>query len=818
MSAYPNRKIVIFYSSIGYGHISAAQAVKEEISKLNPKAQVLLQDIREFMHPIWRRIDERLYWFVAANLPECFDALFHNVQARGNSALSLSQLPNDYPEEKVLEFLKNLAPDAVLAAHYGSAQVLGNLREKGLLTDIRIGWLHTDFFEGYLPRISKRIDRTFLAHHELESRWLAAGVPAEKVVTSGLPVCICNDDRGREAILNAIGLYAHWPTVVITSGKEGVSNYSAIIEGIAEGYQDHIQIIAVCGKNTRQQAMLNELKGRLAERIIIRVFGLVPHNDLLSWVKAADILITKAGGMTPVEAFAMSTPTVLIDAVSGHERENAALFTRLGVAEQAVDPKHAGKLVNSLLADRKRADAMRKAQREFKENINIARIAEFALDETFVPVVPPPDFGVENGAPVLNMNETLAELDAQVPAELELLLSYSTSQKPQRIVLENPFGHIAIRIHDTVYSANYIADPSVDPNFLQHMGLADYLYGVCRPSPLQIHTNTYGMAYGRENIGLRVSGIAPWRIDAMVNEANQIEDGFRSGKLRWDRSNFNCADIVKRILHAGGYSNPPTLLDKLGLPAMPLDVFERARAVFENDPSLRVELVAYRQIPGTHASYRFSRFPLSIRQPLRSMALIIKDSHPDSLGNAVTRQITGFGGDRRLYLEDLRTHLPIAAIDEPIQFSRSHRRLADAAAKDLRRLLEVNAALHLREFKHLKLFYGTKEIRRLLDRTLDLARIATERAEYMLKDEGAKRLRRLFIELVCDYGRISGLHIQSQKIDAYLKRFQNFETAMVHEFTNRRLIRFARASTFWRSLRLRLSRRNKTGDRQGKNG
>ena len=63
------RKIVIFYSSIGHGHISAAQAIEQEIGRLAPDARVVLQDIREFMHPLWRWVDERLYWFIAGNLP-----------------------------------------------------------------------------------------------------------------------------------------------------------------------------------------------------------------------------------------------------------------------------------------------------------------------------------------------------------------------------------------------------------------------------------------------------------------------------------------------------------------------------------------------------------------------------------------------------------------------------------------------------------------------------------------------------------------------------------------------------------------------------
>jgi hypothetical protein len=116
-----SKKIVIFYSSIGNGHIVAAQAIQQEILRQDASARVLLQDIRLFMSPAWRKIDERLFWFIAKHLPESFDTLFLTMQARGSSVPSLSLLPNDYPEEKVLAFLESQAPDAILATHYGAA-------------------------------------------------------------------------------------------------------------------------------------------------------------------------------------------------------------------------------------------------------------------------------------------------------------------------------------------------------------------------------------------------------------------------------------------------------------------------------------------------------------------------------------------------------------------------------------------------------------------------------------------------------------------------------------------------------------------------
>jgi len=110
-------KIILFYSSIGQGHISAARSIEGEILKKAPSTIVLTKNIREFMDPIRRMLDEKIYWFVAKNLPDLFDSIFLSLQEQGNHTASLAWLPNDYQESRLLEYLKAEVPDAILATH-----------------------------------------------------------------------------------------------------------------------------------------------------------------------------------------------------------------------------------------------------------------------------------------------------------------------------------------------------------------------------------------------------------------------------------------------------------------------------------------------------------------------------------------------------------------------------------------------------------------------------------------------------------------------------------------------------------------------------
>jgi UDP-N-acetylglucosamine:LPS N-acetylglucosamine transferase len=648
-------KVVVFYSTIGNGHISVARAIAARIAERQPAASVVFKDIRAFMNPAWKVVDERLYWLVAANLPQSFDALFTSFSNSGARARSLASISQDYDVDAVLAFIRAEAPDSILATHYGAAQLLGGLREQSLLGDTPIGWVHTDYFVSYFPRISKRIDRTFVAHPELARSWLAAGVPESRVVSTGMPVDVPSAGRTDcRADLSGYGLAPDAFTVLIMTGRNGVGDQRRMIDSLVSVLDHPLQIIAICGTNASQRSQLSSHAATLPATVKLTPLGLVPHAAAARLIGAADVVVTKAGGVTPSEAFRLGTPTVVLDVIGGHERENAEMFARCRLAWVSPETALLGETVKRLIGDKKALADMQAAHAAYGRDSDLEPILDFALGGSLPIHALPPDFGQENGTPVEGIDAALAEIDAAVPADIEVLLSYSTARTPQRIVMENPFGHIALRVGDRVFSANHLARPDRDPTILQHLALGEYLYGVRPSSPSQVHANTYGMAYGRETLALRVNGIAPARRAAMLAEVAAIEQDYRRGRLVWDRRTENCADFVGRILAAGGWQlEAPNV--GLGLPSMPLDCFDATDAVLRADAALSVQLVAYRQVPGSHADYQFSRFPLSPYQPFRSLSNTLRRIGADPLEGRVRSQLILLHGSRRLVVEELDT-------------------------------------------------------------------------------------------------------------------------------------------------------------------
>jgi UDP-N-acetylglucosamine:LPS N-acetylglucosamine transferase len=774
-----SKRVIILYSSIGNGHISAAQAIQREIARRSPTADILLQDIRAFMDPIWSKLDERLFWFVVRYLPETYEALFLSMQQQGSAVSSLSVLPGDYPEWKVLRFVEEHKPDAILATHYGSAQVLGTLRESGFLADVRIGWLHTDFFEGYFPRISRRIDCTFLAHDQLGIRWQKAGVPAAKIAVTGMPVALQSLDPGaHHTLLEQLGFSPASPVVLITGGKEGLVDFEVVLKSLLRHMPTSLQVIVVCGKNRKQRSIVSQLCTHLPDTTKVRIYGVVPHEQMMKLMHIVDVVITKAGGMTPSEAFALGKLTILLDVVTGHEHQNAVMMEELGLAKVVSRMEDTGNAIAQLLSDPPIAARMRDAQAAFRDTISIRKIAEFALEEALPSDALPYNFGTENGAPVLNVEEVLSHASASQGSEVEVLLSYAASKTRQRIVTENPFGHIAVRIGSTVLSANHLAESDTDPNLLQHLSLADYLYGVDKPSSSQEHSSTYGVAYGRDTIGLRTLVNKPNRIHQMFSEAERIENEFQRGSLRWDRARFNCADVVAQILRAGGY-DVITTLERLGLPTMPLDVFEQARMAFEQAGE-EIELIAYRQIPGAQSAYHFSRFPLSLGKPLRSAVHVLSDQRMDPIEAAVKKQIIAYLGERSLWLEDLQRRERAFGLDG-IEDPNRRRRLGLTLIADLRTLLRLELSIPWSDLQRLNTIprEAGKEIRQLMKHSVEVVRMTSEVV-------GSQRLRELWLRLSNEYRQLTRSDLQASTVLAYFTRVRQFKSAAFHDLMHLR--------------------------------
>ncbi len=205
------------------------------------------------------------------------------------------------------------------------------------------------------PGVRRYLVATELARAQL----LRHGVDPARIEVTGLPVRrpfaqVVHEDP--QALREQLGLDAARPLILVMGGGVGFGPLEQVARAVA-GARLPAQIVVLTGSNER-------LRERLEQRPLpptARVQGFTP--DVHLWMRAADILLTKAGPNSIAEALAVGTPTVLWGAIPVQETPNVEWVVRAGAALWAPGPRRATAAAARLLEDRQKRDSMRQQAR-----------------------------------------------------------------------------------------------------------------------------------------------------------------------------------------------------------------------------------------------------------------------------------------------------------------------------------------------------------------------------------------------------------------------------------------------------------------------
>ena len=211
---------------------------------------------------------------------------------------------------------------------------------------------------------------------------------------------------------------------------------------------------------------------------------------------------------------------------------------------------------------------------------------------------------------------------------------------------------------------------------------------------------------------------------------------------------------------------------------MPLDVFDKVCTIFEEDPNYSTELVAYRRLPGSQSAYHFSRFPLSLSQPGRALEQVLWNSNPDRLESIISKQLTGYIGDDRIYYENLSG----SAFDDLGRSLSKSKMIEQILFKEAQRLFEKQKTLSVEVYKVKIKQQIVGEINCLIDRCYDAARISTEHAERILNVSNTRRLREAFVNLTNEYAALSHWKRNSDDLFEFIKKLAEFYQVVEQEF------------------------------------
>jgi processive 1,2-diacylglycerol beta-glucosyltransferase len=356
--ASPAPRVLVLHASAGAGHKKAALALEQAFVRLAPEGHARAHDTLHFGSRLFRRGYTPTYNTLVGRVPRVWGMLYKGLEHprvhRGTTPVrhALDRIN----VRELVTFIDRERPTAVVCTHFLPLEALAPRRRRGLLA-CPLSCVITDFTAHPFWAIDG-IDDTFVATAAVREELAGWGVAWERIHVTGIPI----DERFAAGPMPAaaargqLGIEPERPTILLMGGGNGVGPLANLAERLL-GLQVRPQLLVVCGRNARLRMRMRAV-GELAPGRV-RAFGFTDQVPTL--LSAADVIVTKAGGLTCSESLAMGTPMVVFRPTPGQEERNSLALSEAGAAIRARSFEQVVSSVERVLAHPALRESMRKA-------------------------------------------------------------------------------------------------------------------------------------------------------------------------------------------------------------------------------------------------------------------------------------------------------------------------------------------------------------------------------------------------------------------------------------------------------------------------
>jgi processive 1,2-diacylglycerol beta-glucosyltransferase len=357
-------RILVLSASVGAGHMRAAEAVELALHQVLPDANVKNVDVLTLTNALFRRMYGKFYLDLVNRAPHAL-GYFYDLLDQPRSSSKRSDRLRLYLQKlnlkPFIKFLHSEPWDLVINTHFLPAEIIASLREK---KDIALPQVTvTTDFETHRLWVNQPCDRYFTATQEGSLYLHHWGVPANDTYVTGIPIHpVFSEPKDRKACIAKHGLAEDRPIVLQLSGGFGVGPIEKLFHALLSVEQP-IQLVTITARNEALKETLSRIKP--PDRHKVQVLGFTKEIDEL--MQAADLVVSKPGGLTTSEVLARNAVMVIVNPIPGQESRNSDYLLENGAAIKANNIATLGYKVNALLKDPQRLEQLR---------ANVRRIAK----------------------------------------------------------------------------------------------------------------------------------------------------------------------------------------------------------------------------------------------------------------------------------------------------------------------------------------------------------------------------------------------------------------------------------------------------------
>ncbi|MBV9102257.1 MAG: glycosyltransferase [Candidatus Eremiobacteraeota bacterium] len=366
------KRVLLLISDTGGGHRSAATAIAAALDELpgNVRFEHRIEDVSAHCTFPLSHLGPA-YSAALRFAPPIYGALYHATNGRRRFR-SVVRFCEPLYRERLRELFKEYQPDVIVSVHpllnHASlrARADAGLHAPVVTVVTDLGRVH----EGWL---TPEVDAVVVPAREVYQRARERGIPETRLRLIGHPVHPRFEDvtESKMELRAALGLPADKTIALLMAGGEGGGKLLPTTLALARSRLP-LHLVVVTGRNAGLRARLEELAPSLGTPLTILGYS----NEVPALMRAADLLVTKAGPGTLAEASIAEVPVVVYDFVPGQERGNLEYVRTNGIGVVALTTADVVRSVRRIVSSVERLRDMRERQGTIAPRGSSRRIAE----------------------------------------------------------------------------------------------------------------------------------------------------------------------------------------------------------------------------------------------------------------------------------------------------------------------------------------------------------------------------------------------------------------------------------------------------------
>ena len=345
--------ILVLTADAGFGHRSAANAVAAAVQERytgRVRVDVANPLDQPGVPPSLQRA-QKDYDKIVTQWPE-FWRLNYQLSDRQAPAAVLDQALTVMLFRFVRSVIKQYQPQVIVSTYpFFMAPLNAYLTLRKL--DIPYLTVVTDLTNTHRMWFNPGANLVLMPTQEAFDQAVRQGRKAERMRLTGIPVnpAFVHEQRPALAIRQELGWDTSLPVVLVVGSKR-VKNLMPMLRAI-DAVERQFQLVLVAGGDDSLFAEFQEY----AWRRPVQTYNFVRNMPQL--MRAADLVVSKAGGLVVTESLACGLPMLLVDVTPGQEEGNAQYVIARGAAEWAQEPAGALEILSRWLAEDRKILAQR---------------------------------------------------------------------------------------------------------------------------------------------------------------------------------------------------------------------------------------------------------------------------------------------------------------------------------------------------------------------------------------------------------------------------------------------------------------------------